>query len=94
MVNIFVCLITERRQSVIMPIFFLLVLMMTGFTMQAQTLSPAATASFCAGGSVTLTVNGAPTGSSFQWKLGTGNVGTDLNTFSVTIAGSYTVVDK
>ena len=72
--------------------FFLLYQLLDGFVIQAQTISPAGTANFCAGGSVTLTVSGAPASSSYQWKLGTGNVGINQATFSALTAGSYTVV--
>lgn len=57
-----------------------------------QTLTPAGSATYCAGGSVTLTVNGAAAGSNFQWKKDGGNVGTDQNTYDASANGNYTVV--
>ncbi len=57
-----------------------------------QTLSPSGSATYCAGGSVTLTVNGASAGSSFQWKQNGSNVGTDQNTYDASANGNYTVV--
>lgn len=58
----------------------------------SQTISPAGSATYCAGGSVTLTVNGAAGGTTFQWKKDGANVGTNSNTFSANSNGNYTVV--
>jgi hypothetical protein len=45
---------------------FLLYQLLNGSNLLAQTISPSGTATFCAGGAVTLTVNGAPAGANFQ----------------------------
>ena len=60
--------------------------------MYGQTLSPSGVATYCTGGSVTLTVNGAAPGSSFQWKKDGGNIGTNANTFAANANANYSVV--
>ncbi len=58
-----------------------------------QTLSPSGTATYCAGGgTVTLTVNGAATGSNYQWKKDGSNVGANANTYNAGADGNYTVI--
>ena len=57
-----------------------------------QTLSPAGTATYCAGGSVTLTVNGAPNGSNFRWQRNSVDVGVNQNTFDASSDGTYRVI--
>ena len=47
--------------------------------------------SFCAGGSVLLSVPNQ-TGAFYQWKKGGVNVGVDTNIYVATVAGTYTVV--
>lgn len=63
----------------------------TGWT---QTLSPSGSATFCAGGQITLTVNGAANGSQFQWRMDGLNQGgvTSSNTYSANASGAYSVI--
>jgi hypothetical protein len=56
----------------------------------AATITANGPVTFCAGGSVQLSIP-AQTGVSYQWKNGTVNVGTNSNTFTATAAGVYTV---
>ncbi len=62
----------------------------TGSSPSAPTISAGAPTTFCAGGSVTLSIP-TQTGATYQWKQGTTNVGTSSNTFTATTAGTYTV---
>lgn len=58
-----------------------------------QTISPSGSATFCAGGSVKLTVSGAAGGSGFQWQKDGNNIsGATSNTYDANSNGSYTVV--
>jgi len=68
---------------------FLLIWMLPAIS---QTIVPSGVATYCVGGSVTLTVNGAPAGSNFQWKKDGGNVGSNQNTYDASANGAYTVI--
>lgn len=58
------------------------------------TVSPAGTATFCSGGSVTLTAN-TGSGYTYQWKKnGVAITGATASTYKVTSAGSYVVTVK
>ena len=69
--------------------FLLLLFFLDTFS---QTLSPAGSATYCVGGAVTLTVNGAAANSTFQWRKDGSNVGIDANTYSANVNGNYTVI--
>ncbi len=56
----------------------------------AATITPAGTASFCAGDSLQLSAN-TGTSLSYQWKRGTTDAGSNNATYSATDAGDYTV---
>jgi len=59
---------------------------------KGQTLSPSGTATYCAGGSVTLTVNNAPNGSNFRWQRNGADVTGALNTYAASTDGNYRVI--
>lgn len=59
----------------------------------SDSVSPYPTASFCSGGSVTLTAFTTGTGTSYQWKTSGTNIGgATSRTYNATSAGSYTVL--
>lgn len=57
----------------------------------AATITAGGATTFCTGQSVSLSTP-AQTGVNYQWKQGTTNVGSNINSFIATAAGTYTVV--
>jgi PKD repeat protein len=72
--------------------FILFYLLLISVSVVGQTITPNGSATYCAGGSVLLTVNGAAGGSNFQWRQGTTTVGSNQNTYSASVNGIYTVI--
>ncbi len=56
----------------------------------APTITAGGPVDFCIGGSVALNIP-IQTGVTYQWKRGTTNVGSNTNTYTATVAGTYTV---
>lgn len=60
-----------------------------------QSIQPSGSASFCAGGNITLNTTGAAASSTFQWRNNGNNIGgATLTSLLVSAAGNYSVIVK
>ncbi|MDB5206734.1 MAG: hypothetical protein JWR72_1809, partial [Flavisolibacter sp.] len=59
----------------------------------SQTITPGGPIGFCIGGSVTLTITGAPAGSTYQWLRNAANIaGATSVTYTTNVAATYTAI--
>jgi gliding motility-associated-like protein len=82
----------QQHNTVYKQLFLLAITLMMGAWGWGQTITAGGPTTFCQGGSVVLTANPAPGGSTYQWKRDGADVGTNSSTYTATLPGTYTVV--